>query len=109
MDTGCAGEDGEDDDEEDDDEEEDDEVGLSFSSAGTQNPSLVQALATIIFVGLNCTQRTGPVCPAQVPTSTPDKVSHNRTVPSSLPEATKFASGENDASSADPVLFTWEL
>lgn len=80
----------------------------SSSTAGSQNAIFVQADASIMYLGLNCTHCVGPGwSPFSEHTLKPFSAFQTCTRPSVLPENTNCESGEKDASIGMPLLLRW--
>ena len=82
----------------------------SSSILGSQKAIFLQADAIIMYLGLNCTQRTGSVwSPFKTQTFVPFSAFQIWTLPSVDPEITNCESGEKDASRGIFLLFKWPV
>lgn len=80
------------------------------SMVGNQNDMLVQADASIMYLGLNCTHCTGPAwSPLRTTTLCPVSAFHTWILPSVEPLKMYCESGLKDASIGMPLLFKWPV
>lgn len=86
------------------------EHSVYSSIVGNQNDMLVQAEASIMYLGLNWTHCTGPAwSPLSTTTLCPVSAFHTWILPSVEPLNMYWESGLNDASIGMPLLFKWPV
>lgn len=77
---------------------------------GSQNPTLLQAVAIIMYFGLNFIQRLAAGCPpSRIATTLPSLTAHMCTSPFPDPEITYCESGVKEASNIISFVFSLPL